>query len=119
VGGATQGGMGFSGPGGGDFTGRFPAYCGRRPQSHQQQLGCQSHGGPVRPLGAALDVYISNPARPETVTKRTDDHVERQPFSRQFGVLRAILNSSPVSPPLPSNYSGNIVTVEFWFEFRR
>jgi TonB family protein len=31
---------------------------------------------------------------------------------------RAILNSSPASP-LPSNYSGSIVTVEFWFEFRR
>jgi len=29
---------------------------------------------------------------------------------------RAILNSSPASP-LPSNYSGSIVTVEFWFGF--
>jgi len=32
--------------------------------------------------------------------------------------LRAILSSSPVSA-LPSGYSGNNVTVEFWFEFRR
>jgi TonB family protein len=32
--------------------------------------------------------------------------------------LRAVLSSSPVSP-LPSNYSGSTVSVEFWFEFRR
>jgi TonB family protein len=32
--------------------------------------------------------------------------------------LRAILSSSPVSP-LPSNYPGSSVTVEFYFDFRR
>ena len=32
--------------------------------------------------------------------------------------LRAIQSSSPMSP-LPSNYSGSSVTVEFWFDFRR
>jgi TonB family protein len=32
--------------------------------------------------------------------------------------LRAILSSSPVSP-LPSNYPGNSVSVEFYFDFRR
>jgi outer membrane biosynthesis protein TonB len=32
--------------------------------------------------------------------------------------LRAIQSSSPMSP-LPSNYPGNSVTVEFWFDFRR
>jgi TonB family protein len=32
--------------------------------------------------------------------------------------LRALQSSNPVSA-LPSNYSGNNVTVEFWFEFHR
>jgi protein TonB len=32
--------------------------------------------------------------------------------------VRAIMSSSPVER-LPSEYSGNSVNVEFWFEFRR
>jgi len=32
--------------------------------------------------------------------------------------LRAIQGSSPLGP-LPSEYSGSNVTVQFWFDFRR
>jgi TonB family protein len=32
--------------------------------------------------------------------------------------LRAILGSSPLAP-LPSEYSGSNVSVQFWFDFRR
>jgi len=32
--------------------------------------------------------------------------------------VRAILGSSPLNP-LPGEYSGNKVSVEFWFDFKR
>jgi TonB family protein len=32
--------------------------------------------------------------------------------------VRAILSSNPVNP-LPNEYAGQRVSVEFWFEFRR
>ena len=32
--------------------------------------------------------------------------------------LRAIYDSNPM-PPLPADYPGSSVTVEFWFDFRR
>jgi TonB family protein len=32
--------------------------------------------------------------------------------------LRAVFDSSPM-PPLPTEYAGSSVSVEFWFDFRR
>ena len=50
--GATQGGMGFTGPGGGDFTGRFPTYVdGVRNRISSNWL--QSTVDPVSPMGSS------------------------------------------------------------------
>jgi TonB family protein len=115
VGGATQGGMGFSGPGGGDFTGRFPAYV----DAVRNRISSNWLQSTVDPSvrWAPRSMYTFQILRDGTVTnvQMTTSSGNR---SVDNSALRAILNSSPVSP-LPSNYSGNIVTVEFWFEFRR
>ena len=113
--GATQGGMGFSGPGGGDFTGRFPSYVdGVRNRISSNWL--QSTVDPsVRWAPRAQfsfqvlrDGTVANVQMTQSSGNRSVDN----------SALRAILSSSPMSP-LPSGYSGNSVTVEFWFEFRR
>jgi len=113
--GATQGGMGFSGPGGGDFTGRFPSYVdGVRNRISSNWL--QSTVDPsVR--WAPRAQFTFQVLRDGTVTnvQMTQSSGNR---SVDNSALRAILSSSPMSP-LPSGYSGNSVTVEFWFEFRR
>jgi periplasmic protein TonB len=115
VGGATQGGMGFTGSGGGDFTGRFPAYVdGVRNRISSNWL--QSSVDPsVRWTPRATftfqimrDGTVANIQLTQSSGNRSVDN----------SALRAILSSSPLSP-LPSNYSGSSVGVEFWFEFRR
>jgi TonB family protein len=115
VGGATQGGMGFSGPGGGDFTGRFPAYV----DAVRNRISSNWLQSTVDPSvrWTPRSMFTFQILRDGTVTnvQMTTSSGNR---SVDNSALRAILNSSPVSP-LPSNYSGNIVTVEFWFEFRR
>jgi TonB family protein len=115
MGGAAQGGMAFSGPGGGDFTGRFPAYV-DAVRNRISSNWLQSTVDPsVRWAPRAL--FTFQILRDGTVT-----NVQMSTSSGNRSVdnsaLRAVLNSSPVSP-LPSNYSGSSVTVEFWFEFRR
>ncbi len=113
--GPTQGGMGFSGPGGGDFSGRFPSYVdGVRNRISSNWL--QSTVDPtVR--WAPRASFSFQVLRDGTVT-----NVQMLQSSGNRSVdnsaLRAILSSSPMSA-LPSNYSGNSVTVEFWFDFRR
>jgi TonB family protein len=115
VSGATQGGMGFSGPGGSDFSGRFPSYVeGVRNRISSNWL--QSTVDPsVRFAPRAM--FTFQVLRDGTVT-----NVQMAQSSNNRSVdssaLRAILSSSPVSA-LPSGYSGNSVTVEFWFEFHR
>jgi periplasmic protein TonB len=115
VSGATQGGMGFAGPGGGDFSGRFPAYVDavrNRVSSNWMQSSVDAS---VRWAPRAM--FTFQILRDGTVTnvQLTQSSGNR---SVDNSALRAILSSSPVSP-LPSGYPGNTVTVEFWFEFRR
>jgi TonB family protein len=115
VSGATQGGMGFSGPGGGDFSGRFPAYVDavrNRISSNWLQSSVDTS---IRWAPRAMftfqilrDGTITNVQLTQSSGNRSVDN----------SALRAILSSSPLSA-LPSNYSGGTVTVEFWFEFRR
>jgi TonB family protein len=115
VSGATQGGMAFTGPGGGDFTGRFPAYV-DAVQNRISSNWLQSTVDPsVRWAPKAL--FTFQILRDGTVTnvQMTTSSGNR---SVDNSALRAILNSSPVSA-LPSSYSGTIVSVEFWFEFHR
>ena len=92
--GPTQGGMGFSGPGGGDFAGQIPFLRGRRAEPDQQQL-VAVHGGPgVR--WAPRASFTFQVLRDGTVT-----NVQMMQSSGNRSVdnsaLRAILSSSPVS----------------------
>ncbi len=104
--GATQGGMGFTGPGGGDFTGRFPTYVdGVRNRISSNWL--QSTVDPtVR--WAPRAQFTFQILRDGTVTnvQMTQSSGNR---SVDNSALRAILSSSPMSA-LPSSYSGNSVT---------
>jgi TonB family protein len=113
--GPTQGGMGFSGPGGGDFSGRFPSYV-DAVRNRISSNWLQSTVDPtVRWTPRAnfsfqimRDGTVTNVQILQSSGNRSVDN----------SALRAILSSSPMSA-LPSNYSGSSVTVEFWFDFRR
>jgi TonB family protein len=113
--GATQGGMGFSGPGGGDFAGKFPAYV----DAVRNRISSNWMQSTVDPTvtWAPRAQFTFQILRDGTVT-----NVQMMQSSGNRSVdnsaQRAILNSSPMSG-LPSNYSGSSVTVEFWFEFHR
>ena len=113
--GPTQGGMGFSGPGGGDFSGRFPSYVDavrNRISSNwlQSTVDPSVRWAPRADFSFTVlrDGTVTNVQMLQTSGNRSVDN----------SALRAIQSSSPMSP-LPSNYSGNSVTVEFWFDFRR
>jgi len=113
--GPTQGGMGFSGPGGGDFAGRFPSYV----DAVRNRISSNWLQSTVDPTvrWAPRANFSFQVLRDGTVT-----NVQMLQSSGNRSVdnsaLRAILSSSPMSP-LPSGYPGSSVTVEFWFDFRR
>ena len=113
--GATQGGMGFSGPGGGDFAGKNPAYVDavrNRISSNwlQSTVDPSVRWAPRAQFSFQIlrDGTVINIQMTQSSGNRSVDN----------SALRAILSSSPMSA-LPSNYSGSSVTVDFWFEFRR
>jgi len=113
--GPSQGGMGFNGPGGGEFAGRFPSYV----DAVRNRISSNWLQSTVDPSvrWAPRAMFTFQVLRDGTVT-----NVQMTQSSGNKSVdnsaLRALLSSSPVSP-LPSNYSGNSVTVEFYFDFRR
>ncbi len=113
--GPTQGGMGFNGPGGGDFAGRFPSYVDavrNRISSNwlQSTVDPTVRWAPRASFSFQVmrDGTVANVQMLQSSGNRSVDN----------SALRAILSSSPMSP-LPSNYPGSSVTVEFWFDFRR
>jgi len=115
LGGGTPGGLGMSGPGGGDFGSRFPSYVEavrRRISGNwlQSTIDPSVQWAPrvVMTFQIFRDGSIQNVER---VRSSGVDSVDRS-------ALRAILDSNPLSP-LPVEYGGSFVTVEFWFEFRR
>ena len=115
VSGATQGGMAFSGPGGGDFSGRFPSYV-EAVSNRISSNWLQSSVDPSLPWAPRATIVFQI-LRDGTVT-----NIQLLQSSGNSSVdrsaVRAVQSSSPMSP-LPSGYSGNNVTVEFWFDFRR
>lgn len=115
VSGQSQGGMAFNGPGGGDFLGRFPAYV----EAVRNRISSNWLQSTVDPTvtWAPRAQFTFQILRDGTVTnvQLTQSSGNR---SVDNSALRAVLSSSPMSP-LPSNYSGSSVNVEFYFEFRR
>lgn len=114
MGSSTSGGLGFSGPGG-DFGGRFPWYV----QAVRNRISSNWLQSTVDP-GVAWA-----PRAVVTFQILRDGHIANIELLRSSGnasvdnsARRAILSSSPLAP-LPGEYSGSYVSVEFWFEFRR
>jgi TonB family protein len=113
--GQSKGGMGVSGSGGGDFAGRFPSYV----DAVRNRISSNWLQSTIDPTvqWAPKAMFTFQVLKDGTVT-----NVQMTQSSGNRSVdnsgLRAILSSSPVSA-LPSNYSGNSVTVEFYFEFHR
>jgi TonB family protein len=115
--GQSQGGMGFSGPGGagGDFSGRFPSYVDavrNRISSNwlQSTVDPSVRWAPRASFTFQIlrDGTVTNVQMTQSSGNRTVDN----------SALRAIQSSSPMSP-LPSGYPGSSVSVEFYFDFRR
>jgi protein TonB len=114
VNGATQGGMGFTGPGG-DFGSKFPwfveAVRNRISSNWLQTMVDPSVRWAPR---AVITFQILRDGRIVNVqiTQRSGN------TSVDNSAVRAILSSSPVMK-LPNDYTGGTVNVEFWFEFKR
>jgi TonB family protein len=113
--GPSQGGMGFSGPGGGDFSGRFPSYVDavrNRISSNwlQSTVDASVRWAPRAEFTFQVmrDGTVINIQMTQSSSNRAVDN----------SMLRAIQSSNPLSP-LPSSYPGTSVTVTFYFDFRR
>ncbi len=115
MGGTAQGGLGFSGPGGGDFGGRFPWYV----EAVRNRISSNW-------LQSTVDPSLRfAPRAVVTFQVLRDGNIANVQLLRSSGnasvdnsAVRAILSSSPL-PRLPSEYAGANVSVEFWFDFRR
>src|SRR5215467_2316017 len=112
--GAAKGGFGFTG-GGGDFGSRFAWYV----RVVQQKVSENWLKYEVDPrIGEAQRVYltfsIARDGRPTDVEVEQSSGVP----SLDQSAVRAIQRIDTFGP-LPSDYSGNKVTVEFWFDFKR
>ena len=114
-GGSTPAGMGFSGTAGGDFGGRFPWYV-DAVRSRVSSNWLQSTVEPsVRFAPRAVVTFdiLRNGAVTNLQVLRSSGNP-----SVDNSAVRAILSSNPVNP-LPNEYGGSRVSVEFWFDFRR
>ncbi len=114
--GASSAGMGFGGPGGGgDFGSRFSWYV-DAVRSRVSSNWLQSTVEPSLRF-APRAVVTFDILRNGTITNvqilRSSGN-----SSVDGSVMRAVLGSNP-APPLPNEYSGNKVSVEFWFDFKR
>jgi protein TonB len=114
MGGGTEGGLEFTGPGG-QFGARFPWYV----EAVRRKISSNW-------LLAAVDPAIRwAPRVVVTFQVLRDGSVANIEVLRSSGnasvdrsAVRAILSSSPLDR-LPNEYSGSHVMVEFWFDFRR
>jgi protein TonB len=112
--GGAKGGFGFTG-GGGDFGTRFSWYV----RVVQQKVSENWLKYEVDPrIGDAQRVYvtfdISRDGRPTNVQVEQSSGVP----SLDQSAVRALQRIDTFGP-LPSDYSGNRVSVEFWFDYKR
>jgi protein TonB len=115
-GGSTAAGMGFSGPGsGGDFGSRFPWYVDavRGRVSSNWLQSTIDPGVRFAPRAVVIFDILRNGTVTNVQILRSSGNA-----SVDNSAVRAILGSNPVNP-LPNEYSGGKVSVEFWFDFRR
>jgi len=113
--GSTQAGMGFSGAGGGNFGQRYSWYV----EAVQRRVSGNW-------LQATVDPGIRAAPRADITFQITRDgtvtNIQILQSSGNASVdtsaVRAIRASSPLQP-LPGDYSGGYVSVDFYFDFRR
>ncbi len=115
MGAGTQGGLGFSGAGGGQFGARFPWYV----QAVQRRISSnwlQSSVDPSVRWAPRIEINFEV-ARDGTVG---DIQVVKSSgnSSVDTSAVRAIRDSSPLDR-LPAGYAGSYVNVDFWFDFHR
>jgi len=113
--GATAAGMQFGGQGGGDFGGRFSWYV----DAVRNRVSSNWLESTVDPsLRWAPRAVVSF----DILRNGAVANVQILQFSGNASVdasaMRAIQGSNPMQA-LPNEYSGNKVSVEFWFDFRR
>jgi protein TonB len=111
----TQAGLGFGGPGGGDFGSRFPWYVEavqRRVSSNWLQSTIDPSVSVAPRVVATFDILRDGSIANAQIIQSSGN------YSVDSSALRAIRNSSPLNA-LPSEYSGSRVGVEFWFDFHR
>jgi periplasmic protein TonB len=112
---STQAGMGFEGPGAGNFGERFSWYV----EAVQRKVSSAWLQSTVDPsiqfaprLVATFDIMRDGSVANIQVTKSSGN------ASVDSSAVRAIRDASPMQQ-LPPAYSGSKVSVEFWFDFKR
>jgi protein TonB len=111
----SQGGFGMSGPGGGDFGSKYSWFV----DAVRNRISSNW-------LQSMIDPSVRfAPRATVTFTILRDGSIVNIQVTHSSGnssvdnsARRAILSSSPVMK-LPNDYSGQVVNVEFWFEFKR
>lgn len=113
--GSTPAGMQFGGPGGGDFSGRFSWYV-TAVQGRVAGNWLWSTIDPSLPWApravVSFDILRTGAVANVQILQSSGN------ASVDSSAIRAIQSSNPMQP-LPNEYSGNKVSVEFWFDFRR
>lgn len=115
MGAGTQGGMGFTGAGGGNFGSRFPWYVEavqRRVSSNWLQATVDPSIGTAPRAVVTFDILRDGTVTNIQVMQSSGNN------SVDTSAVRAIRASSPLDR-LPGEYSGGKVSVEFWFDFHR
>lgn len=111
----TQGGLGMSGGGGGEFGSRYPWYV----EAVRRRISSNWLQSAIDPaLRWAPRVVVTFQILPNGSITNIQVLRSSGNASVDYSARRAVLDSSPVER-LPSGYSGSSVNVEFWFEFRR
>src|SRR3984957_533364 len=115
AGSSTQAGMGFEGPGAGNFGARFSWYV----EAVQRKVSSTWLQSTVDPsvqfaprVVATFDILRDGSVTNIQVTKSSGN------ASVDSSAVRAIRDASPMQQ-LPPAYSGSRVSVEFWFDFKR
>jgi periplasmic protein TonB len=115
LGAGTQGGLGFSGVGGGNFGARYSWYV----EAVQRRISGSWLQASVDPgirfaprVVATFDILRDGTVTNIQIAKSSGNS------SVDTSAVRAIRDSSPLQA-LPNDYSGSRVGVEFWFDFKR
>lgn len=112
---ASQGGLSFGGPGGGDFGSRFSWYVEavQRRISGNWLQSTVDPGVAYAPRAIVTFTILRNGAVTNIQVTRSSNN-----YSVDNSAIRAVRDSSPLDR-LPAAYGGSEVNVEFWFDFHR